>query len=66
MTLKIFNFQEAEVIANELARLPADMRKRVKVVFKEGEDDSGSAIPPNLTLRLSDWLPETRRPGERF
>ena len=64
--LEIFNFQEAEVIANELARLPADMRKRVKVVFKEGEDDSGSAIPPNLTLRLSDWLPETRRPRERF
>ena len=60
MMLKIFNFQEAEVIANELARLPADMRKRVKVVFKEGEDDSGSARPLNIILRLSDWLSVTK------
>ena len=32
------------MIAKELARLPADMRKRVKVVFKEGEDDSDSSL----------------------
>jgi len=36
--------EEAELIAKELARLPADMRKRVKVVFKEGEDDSDSSL----------------------
>ena len=47
------NLQEEELVRKELARLPADMRSRVKVVLKKGEDEDDSDLEG---IEQVDWV----------
>jgi len=45
--------EEEELVRKELARLPADMRSRVKVVLKKGEDEEDSDLEG---IEQVDWV----------
>ena len=47
------DLQEEELVRKELARLPADMRSRVKVVLKKGEDEDDSDLEG---IEQVDWV----------